>query len=74
MVFTTLGHYVAIIALMLGIFSIVWGVLIATGNLPPQAHTWPSGKLIDRGIYTLLFSIVLGILAEIHYSLREPAK
>lgn len=72
MLFTRLGYVVAVVALALGIFSIAWGALIATENLPPQAHTWPSGKLIDRGIYAALFGIGLGILTEIRYALRLP--
>ena len=72
MLFTRIGYAVAVIALMAGIFGVIFGVLIATGNLRPDAHTWPSGKLITYGTYEVLVGIALGILAEIRYALRSP--
>ena len=50
--------------------------MIATGMLAPEqavlAHFFPraSGAVIDRGLYAVLFSIALGILTEISYSVR----
>ena len=79
MLFTHLGRIVAFLALVVGIFNVVIGVSIATEMLGPYQATlatrFPrarsSGAVIDRGIYTVLFSIALGVLTEISYALRE---
>jgi hypothetical protein len=81
MFFTHLGHIVAFLALVLGIFDIVLGVSILTEIAGPYASALAryapgkpsSGQLINGGIYLVLGSIVLGILTEIRYALRAPS-
>jgi hypothetical protein len=82
MFFTHLGRVVAILALVAGIWSITLGVMIATESLGPYADALAryaprkssSGEVIDRGIYTVLFAIALGILTEISRSVRALTK
>jgi hypothetical protein len=75
MLFTRLGRIVAILALILGIWHIVGGLLIATGAVAPEADALArffgnktTGQVIDRGFYAVLFAIALGILTEISSS------
>ena len=80
MFFTHLGRVIAILALVFGIFQITLGVLIANESLGPYEAALArygiksSGQIIDRGTYTVLASIVLGILTEISYALRAQAE
>jgi hypothetical protein len=76
MIFTKLGRAVALIALVGGILYVISGVSIAAGLLGPEqaalAHlrVRSLGVLFDRGINGVLFSIALGILTEISFSVR----
>ena len=77
--FTHLGRVVAILVLIVGISNITSGLLIAFGVMGPYqealATFYPgrssTGQVIDRGVYYLAFSIALGVLTEISYSLRS---
>jgi hypothetical protein len=78
MLFTRLGRVVAVLALIVGIFHVAFGLLVATGFFTPEevALARPfgnktSGQVIDRGFYAILFSIALGILTEINYGIRK---
>jgi len=78
MMFTRLGHIVAFLALLIGIFQVAGGLMISTGWLTPEQVALTryftgkssTGAVIDRGIYLALFGIALGILTEISYALR----
>jgi hypothetical protein len=78
MIFTKLGRIVAVLALVLGILTLLMGVSIATGVVGPYdaalaryfGRARSSGAVIDRGIYAILFAIALGILTEISSSVR----
>ena len=80
MFFTHLGRVIAIIVLLFGIFNIALGVMIAEESLGPYKDAIArygiksAGEIINRGIYTVLASIVLGILTEISYALRALDK
>jgi len=79
MLFTNLGRIVAVLALILGIFYLVGGLLIVTGWISPEAGVLARyfgrarsvGAVFDRGIFLVLFAIALGILTEISHSVRK---
>ena len=79
MMFTHLGRIVAFLALLIGVWQVVFGFMIAFDVIgPPEAalaRYFPSkykttGQVIDRGWYIILFGIAFGILTEISYSVR----
>ncbi len=79
MFFTFCGRVVAVLAILAGVYAIGIGLWVATGGITPEEanlagympSTRSSGQQIDRGIYRVLFGIVLGILTEISYTLRK---
>ena len=78
MFFTRLGRVVAILGLVAGILLVASGATIEMGFMGPPEDALSiyfqfyqsTGALIDRGIHVALFSIVIGILAEVCYALR----
>jgi hypothetical protein len=75
MLFTRLGRIVAFLALILGIFQIVGGLMVAAGWIGPEEAALAryfgnksTGQVIDRGVYVALLAIALGILTEISSS------
>ena len=76
--FTHLGRVVAILVLLGAIFNIASALSIAFEVMGPYQETlarvYPgrssTGQVIDRGMYYLAFSIVLGVLTEISYALK----
>ena len=87
MLFTRLGRIVAFLALLIGIWYVAGGLMIATGwwteqtGMPEQAalaryfgSKATTGAVIDSGIYTALIAIALGILTEINSSVRAFIK
>ncbi len=78
MVFTTLGRVVAILAFVFGLIGVLMGLAVPTGNLvePEPGYylgTRTSGEAIDRGIYKILFAIILGVLTDISRSLAKSS-
>jgi hypothetical protein len=81
MFFTRFGRVVAILALVVGVFNVAAGMMIATETIGPYeaalARYFPtarsSGAVIDKGILVFLFGIILGILTEIRYALRAQS-
>jgi hypothetical protein len=79
MFFTRVAWVVAIGALAFGALLIVAGLTIAQGMMGPAEEALPryfphlpsTGAVIDKGIYTILFAIALGTLAEIRLVLRK---
>jgi hypothetical protein len=72
MFFTHLGRVVAILTLVLAILLIIPGARVVTEpleSLDAELARYLSRSL-ERGIYLVVFSIVLGILTEISYALR----
>jgi len=76
MIFSKIARILAIVAIALGLVDIMLAISVATmepyetararylGNSTP-------GEKIDRGIYTILFAVALGTLAEINLSIRK---
>jgi hypothetical protein len=76
MFYTTLGRIVAGLSFGLGILGIVMGLTIATGVVvepSPGAYVGAktTGQWIDRGIYMLVFAIILGVLTDISRSVAQ---
>jgi hypothetical protein len=73
--FTKSARIVAIVALVFGLLSLSQGVGLTTGFLiaDPQLNSGirSPGRSIDRGIYTILFAVALGTLAEISFQIRR---
>jgi hypothetical protein len=76
MFFTKLGKIAAGIVFVYGLLILLMGIGVATGVIvEPEpgrylgSHT--SGEAIDEGIFRILFSIGLGILAEISMSVVQ---
>ncbi len=77
--FTTLGRFVAIGLLILGILNAIMGVSIALIDDPEakasaiQAFlTKPTGKTIDQALLYIFAGIVLGVLTDISRRLEKP--
>ena len=75
MFFSKSARIVAIVALVLGFLSLSHGIGLTTGYLiaDPKVNSGirSPGQSIDRGIYTILFAIALGTLAEMSFSMRK---
>ncbi|NEH44359.1 hypothetical protein GR215_21135 [Rhizobium leguminosarum] len=79
MIFTNLAKIAAWLALVVGAFQLVLGFGIASEFFGPYdaalARYAPgaanSGDVIDRGLFSVLFAIALGALAEIGFSVRR---
>ena len=78
MIFTHLARLLAIAGFVLGLSSILLGLAIATEVLGPYeaalaryTFRWSSGQVIEVGVYSILFAIALGTLAEISFSIRK---
>jgi len=79
MFFTRLGTIAAFLVLVFGCLQLAMGIGIATEFIVEPtpgrylgSHT--SGQTIDRGVYAILFAIILGILTEISRSMRASAE
>jgi len=77
MFFSKLARILAIVAFVLGLLSALPGIYAATGLMGPDGLARYVGKsperVTDRGIYTALFAVALGTLAEISFSMRTWA-
>jgi hypothetical protein len=70
------------LALAFGVFQVVGGFSIAFGFMGPAEQAlhqyFPAdgttGSVIDDGLRTLLFALVLGVLVEISFGLRNLNK
>ncbi len=79
MFYTKAARVVAVVAFVLGVLSVLMGLTVATGLTPepsPGAYLGrkTSGQAIDRGIYYILFAIVVGVLSEISQSLSRTKR
>lgn len=70
MFFAHLTRIVAVLCLVFGLAQVVLGVLIANGTIGPYdvalaryTNASSSGEVIDQGVYTIIFALVLGTLA-----------
>jgi len=75
MFFSKSARILAILAFVFGLLSILNGLLVL-GIEPKEARVLylgskSPGQVIDRGIYTILFAVALGTLAEISFSMRK---
>ena len=69
MFFTHLGRVVAILALVIGIWNVVGGLMVANDMWGPyeaaMARYFPqsqsSGAVIDMGTYYVVFALALGV-------------
>ena len=78
MLFTKLGRGLAILALILGLFTIFLGVFVASMDDPVQRAAVTArygigsvGKQINSGLYTVVFGIALGVVTDISRSLTR---
>lgn len=79
MFFSKSARVFAIVALVFGLMDFLRGNLIAFELILPYhealARYAPgkssSGQVIDRGIYTVLFGVALGTLAEISFQVKR---
>jgi len=80
MIFTLLGKVIAWLALIVGSLRVGMGFWIASIDDPVRyafavkrylGSVSSSGEAIDRGMYTVLFGIALGVLTEISTSVRK---
>lgn len=79
MFFTRLGRIAAVVALALGVFKVVGGIVMGMGLigrakgalLKYHGKAVSSAEIIDTGIYIILFAIALGILTEIRAGLAR---
>lgn len=78
MFFTRLARLVAILVFVLAVFQVLLGVAIATEFVGPYEAALArytaassSGEVIDRGLYSILFALGLGTLAEISFAVRK---
>ena len=72
--YTKLASLITAIALFYGIATILMGIFLIPSDMSAidaveYLGTKTTGQLIDRGIYTILFAIILGVLTEISKSL-----
>ena len=73
------GPILAIAAIVFGLLRIVMGFSIATiepADVKEAARarylgSSTTGQAIDRGIYTILFAVALGTLAEISFQIKR---
>lgn len=76
MFYTKVARIVAVIAVILGVLSLLLGLAVATGIVvEPEPGRYlgskTSGQAIDRGVYYIVVGIILGSLAEIGRSLSK---
>jgi len=75
MFYTRVGRFIAALIFVLSAFSIITSVLIlwsgSSQEFIQQRYGMTSWRAIDRGIYGILFSVALGILAEISEKLAS---
>jgi hypothetical protein len=79
MIFTKLARILAFLALGLGILRVAIGILIVREVLLPYnealARYAPgcssSGEIIDKGVYTIIFAVALGVLAEMSTAVHK---
>ncbi len=73
MFFSKSAQIVAMVTLVFGLLSLLSGISAMTWHWGPDevARYGSPGKNIDRGIYTILFAVALGTLAEISFSMRK---
>jgi hypothetical protein len=78
--FTYMTRIAAVLILILGILQVLLGLTIAIGWLEPSpaalkrfgaSSDYMLGGVINKGIYMLLTSLVLGTLSEISHSARK---
>jgi len=74
MIYIKLASFIAALALILGTLNILMGIFIIMSDMSAvdavrYLGTKTTGELIDRGIYTVLFAVTLGVLIEISKSL-----
>ena len=74
MTYTKIARVIVAIAIIMGVLSLAMGLSIATGIIvePEQGRylgNKTTGQMIDKGIYTIIFAVALGVLAEISQSL-----
>jgi len=82
MFFTKSARILAVLALGFGLLRVMMGFSIAWTE-PAEAREAAraryiggksTGEVIDKGIYTIFFAVVLGTLAEVSVSLRKRSE
>lgn len=76
--YTKTARIIATLAFVIGVLSLLNGVLILVGLMEPpegiQQLAKFTGRSIDNGIYYIFFAVVLGVLSEISQSLSIMVK
>ena len=59
-----------------GVLSVLLGIAAITGIGDPEIFrlTGITGKALDFGVFTIVFALALGVLAEISQSLADIAR
>lgn len=73
MFYSKIASVIAGLALIVGVFSVTMGFyIISSGMSEVEALRYlgskTTGQMIDKGIYTILFAVILGVLTEISNS------
>jgi hypothetical protein len=76
MIFSKLARLIAVVAFVLGLLTLAFGIYAAAGFMGPDdlvryLGSATAAKRIEMGIYEILFAMVLGTLAEINFSIRK---
>ena len=76
MFYTNLGRVAASIVFVLGLMGIAMGLGVATGGIVEPSPGYylgnkTSGEAIDKGIYYVLFAIILGVITDISRSVAK---
>ncbi|MFT5616364.1 MAG: hypothetical protein ACI8Q6_003663 [Granulosicoccus sp.] len=74
MMFTKLGRFLAVLVILFGVLRITMAVMVLQSEDPVGAASAflgsnSTGQAIDRGIYTIVFGILVGVLTDISRSL-----
>ncbi|AXI53248.1 hypothetical protein SuNHUV7_10710 (plasmid) [Pseudoseohaeicola sp. NH-UV-7] len=72
--FTKLGRILAVMAVLWGVMRIAMAVAVLMSDDPSWATvrylgTKTTGQVIDQGLYTIIFGILVGVLTDISKSL-----
>lgn len=76
MTFTKLGRIVAVLAVAFGVLRLAMAIMVLSSEDPASAApaflgTKTTGQALDRGIYTIVFGILVGVLTDISVSVAN---
>lgn len=75
MFFSAVGRVVAWGAILFGVLRITMAIMVLNSENTTEAASrylaGTTGETIDKGIYAILFGIIVGVLTDISYNLRN---